>query len=297
MIKTRNQSLAEVSAEISVPVVTAQLVDFHLDGPADSVMRERPAYWLDMCLTPRPNNARACYRDHWSPRRFARLGKVFLLPVGETVQARSDGTCSQQSVLCHLHPEPIRQWFDGDLRWTNQRLEASLDIPEATIRSLLLRLARELRHPGFASAAMVELIGSQLAIELSRYCTQVSGPKLRGGLAPYRLRRIDERLAEIREAPTLDQLADLCQLSVRQLTRGFRESRGRSLGEHIADRRLDHAKQLLAGGQQVKAVAYTLGFSSPSSFGYAFRRATGETPSEYRQRCGLMSSDAAAGMH
>src|SRR3546814_9741860 len=33
----------------------------------------------------------------------------------------------------------------------------------------------------------------------------------------------------------------------------------------------------------VKAVSYSLGFSSPSSFCYAFRRATGVTPREFRR--------------
>ena len=36
--------------------------------------------------------------------------------------------------------------------------------------------------------------------------------------------------------PSLAELAELCALSVRQLTRGFRASRGCSLGEHIAQR-------------------------------------------------------------
>jgi AraC family transcriptional regulator len=69
---------------------------------------------------------------------------------------------------------------------------------------------------------------------------------------------------------------------VRQLTRGFRASRGCSIGDYIASRRLDHAKQLLATGQSVKAIAYSLGFASPSSFCFAFRRATGQTPREFR---------------
>jgi AraC family transcriptional regulator len=73
-------------------------------------------------------------------------------------------------------------------------------------------------------------------------------------------------------------------LSVRQLTRGFRASRGRSIGDYVAQSRIDHAKRLLATKQSVKAISYSLGFASPSSFSFAFRRATGETPREFRQR-------------
>ncbi len=272
-----------IDAEIRVPVAKAQLVHFHMAGPADNLLRDEEAYWLDLCLTPRPPNARACYPDRWSPHRFERLGNVFLVPAGESMQARSDGNISQASILCHLHPEPIRKWFDGDLQWTDRRLGSSLDIPDATIRSLLLRLAAELRHPGFASPTLVELIAAQLAIEVSRYCASITEHTGCRGLAPWRLRLIDERLQEVRLAPTLTDLADLCQLSVRQLTRGFRASRGCSIGDHVAASQLDHAKRLLASDQSVKAVSYSLGFASPSAFCFAFRRAAGQTPRQYRQ--------------
>ncbi|MFA5939469.1 MAG: AraC family transcriptional regulator [Sinimarinibacterium sp.] len=272
-----------LDAEIRVPIATAQLVRFHVHDPADSIRTERETYWLDLCLTPRPHNARACYRDHWSPNRFERLGKVFLLPPKESVHARSDGGPSQESVLCHLRPEPLREWFDGDLQWTECRLEASLDIPDAHICGLMLRLEEELRRPGFASATLVELVAGQLAIELSRYCANVSEHPVSGRLSPRRLRLIDERLQDARESPTLAELARLCGLSVRQLTRGFRASRGCSIGDHIASSRIGHARRMLAGDQSVKAIAYSLGFASPSSFCFAFRRATGHTPREYRE--------------
>jgi len=200
------------------------------------------------------------------------------------MQARSDGGSTQASILCLLRPEPLRQWFEGDLEWTDRRLEASLDIPDANIRGLLLRLAEELRHPGFASQVLVELISAQVAIELARYCAAVNDGPSSGGLAPWRLRLIEERLKEIRESPTLSDLAGLCNLSVRQLTRAFRASRGRSIGDYVAHCRLDNAKRLLATDESVKAIAYSLGFASPSSFSFAFRRATGKTPREFRQR-------------
>ena len=98
------------------------------------------------------------------------------------------------------------------------------------------------------------------------------------------MRLIDECLREMRAAPTLTELASLCQLSVRHLTRGFRTSRGCSIGDYLASNRINHAKALLASGQSVKEVAYTLGFSSPSSFCFAFRSATGVPPREFLRR-------------
>jgi AraC family transcriptional regulator len=275
------QQLMSIDAELRVRAATAQLVRFHARGPTDDVMHQRETFWLDQCLTPRPVNARACYRNRWSPRRFERLGRIFLVPPGETMQARCDGGSSQISILCHLDPEPMSAWFDGDLRWTDRRLEACLDIPDANIRGLLLRLAQEMREPGFASETLVELIAAQLAIELRRYCTTIKERSV-GGLAAWRLRRIDDRLKEVLAAPALSELADLCNMSVRQLTRGFHASHGCSIGEHISNIRIDHAKRLLATDQSIKAIAYSLGFASPSSFSFAFRRATLETPRQFR---------------
>ena len=103
----------------------------------------------------------------------------------------------------------------------NRRLEASLDIRSASMRSLLMRLGEEVRHPGFASQLSAELIAGQIAVELFRYVAAIIDGAAIGGLAPWRLRIIEERLTEQRTAPTLAEFAGLCQLSVRQLTRGL----------------------------------------------------------------------------
>jgi AraC family transcriptional regulator len=129
---------------------------------------------------------------------------------------------------------------------------------------------------------LVELMAAQIAIELGRHWAALEEQPPSGGLASWRLRLIDERLQEVRAAPTLAELAELCHLSIRQLARGFRASRGYSIGDHVAQCRIEHAKRLLATDQSVKTIAYSLGFASPSSFSFAFRSATGQTPSEFR---------------
>jgi AraC family transcriptional regulator len=129
---------------------------------------------------------------------------------------------------------------------------------------------------------MVELITGQVVIELARFCGESRTAAAAGGLAAWRLRLIEERLAEVRDAPTLTELAGLCSISVRQLTRGFRESRGCSIGDYIAQSRIDTAKRLLGGDQSVKSIARSMGFASPSSFSYAFRRSAGVTPRQFR---------------
>lgn len=275
--------LMQVEAEVQAPVATAQLVRFDFPEPIANVMQEQSSFRLDLCLTPRPSNARACYRARWSAHRFEPIGNLFVVPPGESMLALSDGRCQQSSVVCQLHPEPMRAWFDDEFQWTDQGLAAGLDIRDRSLRTLLLRLAEEARNPGFASGMMVELITGQIAIELARYCkANNSAAVAGGGLALWRLRLIDQRLEEGSAPPTLAELANLCRVSVRQLTRGFRASRGYSIGDHVANHRVERARKMLGEGQSVKAIASTLGFSSPSAFCHAFRRATGVTPGQYR---------------
>ncbi len=282
MMADSMQEWIAVEAEVSAPVATAQLVELQNTDPCDIQVMDREAYWLDMCLTQRSGNTRLCYRNHWTHHRFERIGKVFLLPPGEDVLLRSDGGFKQRSLFCHLNPESLRSWLGCDLQWDGRRLEASLDIAEPRVKDLLIRLAEEIQQPGFASTLFVELLTGQLAIELARYFTHFDDIPAARELAPWRLQAIDERLRAEQGIPALSELASLCKLSIRQLTRGFRASRGCSIGEYAAQRRIEQAKHLLMGGQSVKTIAYALGFSSPSGFCSAFRRATGMSAGEFR---------------
>jgi AraC family transcriptional regulator len=159
-----------------------------------------------------------------------------------------------------------------------------LDIVHPHIRSCLSRLAEEARHGGTGSKALAEMLAGQLAIELARYLEAIAEGPITGGLASWRLRLIDERLHRLGPPPTLGELAELCNLSIRQLTRGFRSSRGCTIGDHMAQTRIEMAKRMLASEDSVKSIAFALGFASPSSFSYAFGRLNGVSPLRFRQR-------------
>lgn len=277
------RATATVRAELRSEVAKAQLVRYDLYEPVDNIKTGQESFWLDLCLTPRPPNARACYPDRWGPHRFERIGEVFFVPPREALHARSEPG-SQTSMVCQINPDLIEKWFDGDLQWTEWRLEAGLHVSDLSIRGLLMRLTREVCHPGFASGMLLDLIVPQLAIELGRYCASIQEGRPKSGLAAWRLRLIDERVRELGKAPSLSELAELCNLSVRQLSRGFRISRDCSIGQYVERTRIENAKRLLIAGKSIKSIAYSMGFSSPSSFSYAFRRKTGTSPAGYRDK-------------
>jgi AraC family transcriptional regulator len=272
-------------AELSTTAVTAHVARFSLDRPTNRVFYGRDRYWIDMCLTPRPEQARGCYHERWGPNRFERLGEIFLVPPREALHVRTHRqTADQLSIVCEIEAEAVERWLPAPMEWTDQRLAAALDINHWFIRSCLFRLAEEVRSEDVRSLKLAELLAQLLAIEVARFVEAVCEGPATGGLSPWRLRRIEERIHQHGPQPSLEELADICGLSVRQLTRGFRVSRGCSIGEHIGNVRIEIAKGLLGQVESVKEIAFALGFTSASSFSTAFRRATGSTPTQFRAR-------------
>jgi AraC family transcriptional regulator len=272
----------QIEAEIPLGIGRVEIVRKFFNAPID-VFGSSHMHHLELTLLPNPSSSRFCFPDRWGPDRFEPIGELFLLPAQLMVHAKSD--CRQQnSIVCWFDPGAVAAWLGSDLEWTDSRLQGSLDIVNSSIRSLLFKIGEEIRNPGFASETMVELMAGQVTIELSRHFLQIDERKRKTGLSPWCLKRIEERLADGGAPPALAELAVLCNLSVRHLTRAFRASRGRSIGSYIAELRIDHAKQLLALGLRVKSVAHSAGFTAASNFAAAFLRATGETPRQYRRR-------------
>jgi AraC family transcriptional regulator len=288
MARHFSQIATGVEAEASFGFGHAQVVRRIWDEPID-VIATPDEHRLEYAMLPRSSAARGCFPDHEGASRFERFGEMFFFPAGRLVHAKS--RCQRQySVVCSFRPEAMEPWFQGRLQWTGPRLQASLNITNATIRNLLCRLGEELRSPGIAGAAMIEMMAGQIGIELARYFTGIEEVPHKGGLSARNLRLIDERLAQNGAPPGLAGLADLCGVSVRHLTRAFRTSRGRSIGNYIAERRIQRARDLLASGVSVKWIAYTMGFSSPAALSTAFRRVSGERPRDFLQRAARTES-------
>jgi AraC family transcriptional regulator len=273
----------QLEGQLSTASACVQRVRYDFNEPAAGILREDDKIRVELCLNSRHRSARACFIDRWSSDHFERLGDLYALPPTLDMAACSDEDRSLSSVVCLLEVPPVLALFDRLPDFNDRFLLIGLDIRDANVRHQMLRLADEVMNPGFASEILVESIAAQLGVDLLRYGAALPERPLQGSLAPWQLRRLEERLAEMRESPSLRELAELCRISVRQLTRSFRAVRGRSVGEYVAERQITHAMRLLAADESVGSIATTLGFSSSSNFCSAFRRATGVTPGQYQQ--------------
>jgi len=107
-----------------------------------------------------------------------------------------------------------------------------------------------------------------------------------GGLSPNALRRAIERLRSDSDADvSLAALASDAGLSRFHFCRAFKESTGLSPHAWLRQHRLEQAMNMLRDTDaSVVSVAAALGYASQTAFAAAFRKLTGETPSNWRRR-------------
>lgn len=271
--------VGSVRAECLLPRARVRLV--HYPAQAFDVWGTLKVYRLQLSLRD-PNDSNSIrFPDRADARQFHPAGDLFLLPPGQFMHSIGH-TQPGETLVCEFEREAFHDWFGQEFDWGADVPLSSLDIKNQSIRQSLRRLADEMLNPGFAHRILCELLVGQAAIDLARHCEGLRERQWSGGLSAHRLKLIDERVAEASAPPTLEELATLCNLSVRQLTRGFRASRDRSIGEFVEQRRVENARQLLASPSAIKEIAHRLGFASTGNFSTAFRRATGLSPRQYR---------------
>ena len=107
-----------------------------------------------------------------------------------------------------------------------------------------------------------------------------------GGLSPKVLLRAIERLRSDSDADvSLAALASDAGLSRFHFCRAFKESTGLSPHAWLRHHRLEQAMNMLRDTDaSVVSVAAALGYASQTAFAAAFRKLTGETPSDWRKR-------------
>jgi AraC family transcriptional regulator len=223
-------------------------------------------------------------------------GRIFLVPPGQTVQCRSRKG-QVRSMRCLLEASLVEYYLDGVpiWDWRSVPLHEEMHLGGGHIEWLLRRMYREACEPDFATVPSLETLAKQLAVEILRKfrprCADQS--RFMGGLAARHRRLIRERLHSARPLPRLEELADLCDMTVRHLARAFRTQTGQTLGTYIESVMVERAKALLLAGASVRDVAASIGYATASGFTSAFRRATGLLPSQIKAAaCPLPPADS-----
>jgi AraC family transcriptional regulator len=216
----------------------------------------------------------------------ARPGGVTIIPAGST--SRWDIHKPMHVVQLYLpHRTLERVAGEADLAAPGDLLERTGHTDLITSR-LLMSAADALE----GSAALDALFRQQLTDLLANRLlaahagSPIVSPPVVGGLAPMALLRAIERLRSDSDADvSLAALAADAGLSRFHFCRAFKESTGLSPHAWLRQHRLEQAMNMLRDTDtSVVSVAAALGYASQTAFAAAFRRLTGETPSDWRRR-------------
>ncbi len=218
---------------------------------------------------------------------FEPTGRIFLVPPEQTMRCQSQRG-QVRSMRCMLEAGLVESFLNAAPKcdWSRVPLHKAMHLGGGQIEWLLRRMYREVREPDFATVPVVETLAKQLAVEILRrfrpYCADQN--RFVGGLSARHKRLIRERLHSSEPLPGREELALLCDVTVRHLSRAFRTDTGQTLGRYIDSVMVERAKALLLAGVSVRDVAASIGYATPGGFTSAFRRATGLLPSEIEGR-------------
>lgn len=186
--------------------------------------------------------------------------------------------------------------YPGGVRLLTLELDPETELWEPCA-GLLSRL-RRLRGPQLATIARqitvelrskddlrpiaVEGLSLELVAAAMRSVNGANGrPK-----APAWLNTVDEFLIESFFRPLrIAEIAEIVHVHPAHLARVFRAHHGETIGHRIRRLRLDWAiGQLVEGERPLREIATQAGFAHQSHFSRAFKRYTGSTPAQYRER-------------
>lgn len=216
----------------------------------------------------------------------ARSGVVTIIPAGSSARWDIPGPVNVvQLYLPHRTLERVAMGAGASA--PNDLLERT-GHPDPVTSRLLISAADVLEGNATLDALFRQQLTDLLATRLLAAHTGLLTPSqpTMGGLSPKVLLRAVERLRSNSEADvSLAALASEAGLSRFHFCRAFKESTGLSPHAWLRQHRLEQAMNMLRDtDESVVSVAAALGYASQTAFAAAFRKLTGETPSDWRRR-------------
>ncbi len=215
-----------------------------------------------------------------------RRGVVIIIPEGSS--SRWDIPKPVDVVQLYLPHKTLQRVADEAVTGTATDLLERTAHPDPITSRLLLSAAGALEGHGALDTLFRHQLIDLLAMRLLAAHTgsrSTFEPTV-GGLSPKVLGRAIERLRSDSDADvSLDALASDAGLSRFHFCRAFKESTGLSPHAWLRQHRLEQARNMLRDTDaSVALVAAELGYASQTAFAAAFRRLTGEAPSDWRRR-------------
>jgi len=212
------------------------------------------------------------------------LSRTMFLPPGFSLEWRS-APCL--AAVCNLSAEFMASLLEAEPHLRLDAIDRVVAGGPERLFDLGQRAFREALSPGLGATLLTEAMALELVLEIVRYddAPKAQEGQLRGGLAPWQMRRLEAYVHEHLSGDlSLQSLSALLNMSVRHLSRVIKREKGVSVHQWIADLRLAETQRLLAETDQpLHEIAQRAAFKSAAAFSTAFRAACGFSPSEYRR--------------
>lgn len=272
----------EILKSVILPGGRIELVEWRWPSPLEYV-RAESEFMLEMSLPPLSEDASASFPGI-APEQYCYMGTLFVRLPGMTIKGRSNGG-HIRVVRWVLERKAITELFAPGDEPRLAFLQSLLNIRNETLRTLMRLAHRELVNPLERSDTALEALLRLTLVELARLFERKPMRQSSGRLAAWQYRRIRTRLAEGGGRPTVAELAGLCGISSRHLHRQFASLTGETISGYVENYMIKEAKELLAEHQvPIKSIAQRCGFGHANSFSRTFRRSTGLSPQQFRQR-------------
>ena len=177
----------------------------------------------------------------------------------------------------HSHPDcPLEEIFTGKAGPVLRSSEKE----QRNLFTLAIQLEKELSGEKYGREVLADGLLLQLLALLGRYrhrrsALQPSPDNPQNARVVEMLRYIDQHLSE---DLTIDLLSEEFFISKYHMMRLFRQETGQSIHGYLSDRRLHHARDLIARGFSATESCFRSGFRSYSSFTRAYAKRFGTTP-------------------
>ncbi len=202
-------------------------------------------------------------------------GDVHLYPSGVPIYARS--TQPNDYLVMQLSPNAL----------STPKLSGFRVVRDPQLERIAMLFEAELRCRCSSGRLYGESLAAALAAYLLHHYSDAPDPApLKGRLPGRRLHAVlDYVRSHLSEPISLEEMAEVCRLSVFHFCRLFKQSTGVAPHRYVIRLRIEEAKRLLRCEHQlnVAEIGQRVGFDDQSHFTASFRRATGTTPHRWRQ--------------
>lgn len=274
-----------VVARLDTQAFSLQLAQ-HVEPAAEYEVYEEPQHVLALQRVQSLGACEGRYKTVAARADYSSIGRLLFLPAETPLEIRT--RCRPEQIVRCVFNDTALSGYGGDCDvYDRGALSTFLNVRRREMIELMSLIGEELASPGLARETMAEALGTALLIQFARYVSSHAQGDVgyRGGLSRRHLRLITEAVEQGDRCPTLSELSELVGLSLRHLTRAFKQTTGVTVYTYVEQVRLDKTKALLADTDMLmKEIAARLGFSCASSLSVAFRKLTGETPQAYRKR-------------